>query len=59
MPELEQKLRGYADLYRETYGEVEAIEALIPYMLDAFLETDRRFSKASRGKTIREPEKSS
>ncbi len=58
MPDLERKLRDYADLYKETYGEAEPIEALIPFMLDAFLEADRRFSKTSREKAIREREKS-
>jgi len=59
MPELERKLRDYAELYKETYGEAEPIEALIPYMLDAFLEADRRFSKTSKASATRGREKSS
>lgn len=51
MPELEQKLRDYADIYRQSYGEVEAIETLIPYMLDVFLASDRGFVRATRSTT--------
>jgi hypothetical protein len=45
-PELSQGLRDYAALYRATYGEAEAIADLIPFMLSAFLESDRGFAKA-------------
>ena len=45
-PELNQGLRDYAALYRATYGETEAIADLIPFMLAAFLESDRGFAKA-------------
>ena len=45
-PELNQGLRDYAALYRATYGEAEAIADLIPFMLAAFLESDRGFAKA-------------
>ncbi|HVJ34870.1 MAG TPA: DUF2274 domain-containing protein [Terriglobia bacterium] len=48
MPELGCKLKDYAALYRQEYGELEAIETLIPYMLDAFLESDRDFIKARK-----------
>jgi hypothetical protein len=45
-PELNQGLRDYAALDRATYGEAEAIADLIPFMLAAFLESDRGFAKA-------------
>ena len=45
-PELNQGLRDYAALYRATYGEAESIADLIPFMLAAFLESDRGFAKA-------------
>jgi|GEM_PF-260550 len=45
-PELNQGLRDYAALYRAAYGEAEAIADLIPFMLAAFLESDRGFAKA-------------
>tara|TARA_B100000614_G_scaffold166214_1_gene148051 strand:+ start:31 stop:282 length:252 start_codon:yes stop_codon:yes gene_type:complete len=47
-PELNKALQAYAELYRETYGEAEPVAALIPYMLESFLATDRGFAKARR-----------
>ncbi|WP_246660566.1 DUF2274 domain-containing protein [Nitratireductor sp. XY-223] len=38
-----------AALYRATYGETESVADLIPFMLEAFLESDRTFAKAQRG----------
>ena len=55
MPELEQKLRDYADLYHQSYGQVEAIDTLIPFMLDAFLGSDREFSKVFHSKRSNKP----
>ncbi|OIR00486.1 hypothetical protein GALL_173590 [mine drainage metagenome] len=46
--ELNQALHRYAALYRDTYGEAESVTELIPFMLDAFLDSDRDFAKASR-----------
>ena len=42
-PELNRALEEYALLYRETYGETESVETLIPFMLSAFLAKDRAF----------------
>jgi len=50
MPELEQKLRDYAELYKKSYGEEETIETLIPFMLDVFLCGDKAFLKARKSK---------
>ena len=47
-PDLHVALRQYASLYRATYGEAESIAELIPFMLDAFLESDRGFAKARK-----------
>ncbi|WP_419914559.1 DUF2274 domain-containing protein [Hoeflea sp.] len=41
-------LRDYAALYRATYGETESVADLIPFMLEAFLESDRTFAKARK-----------
>jgi len=30
-------------LYRETYGEAETVETLVPFMLASFLDRDRAF----------------
>lgn len=45
-PELAQALEFMTVLYRNTYGEAEPVEELIPYMLQSFLDCDRNFVKA-------------
>ncbi|SNT09491.1 MULTISPECIES: DUF2274 domain-containing protein [unclassified Azospirillum] len=47
-PELHQRLQSYAALYRDTYGTTEPVADLIPYMLDAFLDSDRAYAKAQK-----------
>ena len=49
-PELNRALQAYAELYRETYGELELVAELIPYMLESFLAGDRGFAKARRSR---------
>lgn len=49
-PELALMLRDYADAYHEAYGENEPIEELVPFILTAFLESDRSFAKARKDK---------
>ncbi len=46
--ELAARLHAYAAAYRESYGEDESVAALIPFMLAAFLESDRAFGRLSR-----------
>lgn len=46
--ELNQALRDYAALYRATYGEAETVAELIPFMLEAFLDSDRAFARARK-----------
>src|SRR3546814_15277822 len=48
MPDLEQALADYAAAYEVAYGKREKPADLIPYMLWAFLESDREFSKQRR-----------
>jgi hypothetical protein len=48
-PDLNQALADYAEIYRETYGQAEAVADLIPYMLRSFLDSDRAFAKARPG----------
>lgn len=48
-PQLFADLTRYAGLYKETYGQEEAIADLIPSMLTAFLDSDRAFVKARSG----------
>jgi hypothetical protein len=47
-PDLARSLRAYAELYRETYGRVEAVSDLIPRMLEIFLASDRAFVHACK-----------
>jgi|SRR5882724_4000552 len=47
-PDLDQALRDYAAIYRATYGETESVADLIPFMLSAFLDSDRGFAKARK-----------
>jgi hypothetical protein len=46
--DLNRALNEYAEIYRETYGETETVAELIPFMLGAFLESDRGFAKARK-----------
>lgn len=46
--DLNQALRDYAALYRATYGEAETVAELIPFMLEAFLDSDRAFARARK-----------
>lgn len=45
-PALAQALAAYADMYRETYGQAEPVQELIPAMLANFLESDRHFLRS-------------
>ncbi|WP_440640802.1 DUF2274 domain-containing protein [Bradyrhizobium sp. PUT101] len=44
-PVLAQRLREYAAFYAETYGNKEEVSELIPFMLEAFLESDPSFKR--------------
>lgn len=48
MPDLNRALVAYAALYRDTYGDKADVVDLIPFMLDAFLASDRMFAKARK-----------
>lgn len=43
------KLAAYATAYRETYGEAESVAGLVPFMLAAFIDTDKNFAKLLLG----------
>src|SRR3546814_8864128 len=51
-PDLNQALREYAAIYRATYGEAESVADLIPFMLGAFLESDRGFARARKDRQL-------
>jgi hypothetical protein len=48
-PDLNQALVDYAELYRETYGQAEPVQDLVPAMLATFLESNRAFARARPG----------
>ena len=52
-PGLAQRMREYADFYAETYGNKEEVPELIPFMLEAFLDSDADFRKTKKPKIVR------
>ena len=52
-------LRDFAEVYRDAYGEAEAVSDLVPFMLQSFLDSDGGFAKPRRRgdavSTSREP----
>ncbi len=52
-PELHRLLCGYADFYREAYGEPATVADLVPPMLESFLAADKAFSAPSPVKRCR------
>ncbi|WP_027583742.1 DUF2274 domain-containing protein [Bradyrhizobium sp. Ai1a-2] len=52
-PSLAKRLREYADFYTETYGSREEVAELIPFMLEAFLDSDAGFKRAKQRSTDR------
>jgi hypothetical protein len=63
-PALHNRLTSYADLYEKSYGNREDIAALVPFMIEAFLDDDKSFGKpakkssryAARNQTQSDPE---
>lgn len=47
-PNLAARLREYADFYAETYGSREEVADLVPFMLEAFLDSDVDFRRGKR-----------
>ena len=46
--ELNLMLKEYADAYQATYGTAEQVIDLIPFMLEAFVQSDKSFVKTGR-----------
>lgn len=46
--DLNQALCDYQKIYAATYDTMEKIADLIPFMLEAFLDSDRAFAKARK-----------
>lgn len=53
LPELNDALAHYATIYSETYEQSDPVVDLIPYMLTAFLESDRGFQRSLANKSKR------
>jgi hypothetical protein len=51
-PELNSALRDYAAIYRDAYGESASVADLIPFMLQAFLDSDKAFAKARKTSSV-------
>lgn len=49
--ELSGALNDYAAIYRDVYGEAASVADLIPFMLEAFLASDKAFAKARKTKS--------
>lgn len=47
---LKRDLERYAELYGQANGGPASLALLIPYMLEAFLKSDRAFRRADRAK---------
>jgi hypothetical protein len=54
-PELNHALRQYAEIYRATYDEAESVAELIPFMLGAFLDSDKGFARARKEAPLDSP----
>lgn len=47
-PDFHRNLEAYAAAYSEAYGEAEKITDLIPFMLEAYLASDKEFTKSRK-----------
>ena len=58
-PDLHRRLLQYAECYRAAYGgEGEPVDELVPFIIEAFLDSDRAFAKAMKNgelKSVPEP----
>jgi hypothetical protein len=47
------RLKAYATLYETSYGSCEEIEALVPFMIDTFLDEDKSFQRSEQNRTTK------
>lgn len=52
-PDLHVRLKSYADLYEKSYGSFEEIEALVPFMIEGFLDEDKSFQKSAQNRVTK------
>lgn len=48
LPDLADALQAYAAADEKVYGKAEPVTDLIPFILSAFLQSDRAFARAKR-----------
>jgi hypothetical protein len=53
-PDLHRRLEAYAAAYSEVYGEAEKVVDLIPFILEAYLASDKEFVKSRKAIGTRE-----
>jgi hypothetical protein len=46
--EVYQLLKDYADAYQANYGTPEQVIDLIPFMLEAFIQSDKSFTRPTK-----------
>ena len=56
-PAVHGELLAYAELYHEVHGVAEPVAALVPYMLESFLASDRAFANAKKKRSAKPPDK--
>lgn len=49
-PDLKRALDDYAEAYKAVYGRAETVTDLVPFMLQAFLQSDRAFARTRENK---------
>ena len=54
-PNLAARLRDYAEFYAKTYGTRGEVADLVPFMLEASLDGDADFKRASRAGGAKDP----
>ena len=52
-PSVARRLHEYADFYAETYGSREEVAELIPFILEAFLNSDAKFKNTKQRDELR------
>ena len=52
---LKGELDRYADLHAQAWGHSNDVKRLIPYMLEAFLASDRVYQRTSHTRSTRSP----
>jgi hypothetical protein len=52
-PDLHARLKSYAVLYEKSYSSFEEVEALVPFMIEGFLDEDKAFQKSAPNRAMK------